>query len=71
MARRKTPRNPQESLAISRALRKKFISPEAESTAKRLMAKHLAEPEERPFSDREFRQAAEILSTLRRKYIKH
>jgi hypothetical protein len=70
MARRKTPRDPKEALAISKALRKRFISPEAEATAKRLLAEQqLAQPaEEKPFSESERRRAAEILSAIRKKY---
>jgi hypothetical protein len=70
MPKRKTPRPPEEALAISRALRKKFISPEAEATAKRLLAEQATKTAEKPFSDREMRRAAEILSTLRGKYPK-
>ena len=68
MGRRKTPRDPQEALAISKALRKRFISPEAEATAKRLLAEQPAAPEETPFTASERRRAAEILAGIRKKY---
>lgn len=58
---RKTPRSPQEALEISRALRDRFISPEAQATAKRLFAQQAEEPPapaEKPFSDSERRRAA-------------
>jgi hypothetical protein len=68
---RKTPRPPQEAQAIVRALRDRFISPEAQETAKRLMAKQsepAAPPAEKPFTDAERRRAASILEGLRKKY---
>jgi hypothetical protein len=67
---RKTPRKPEEALAITRALRKKFITPEAEATAKRLLKEHLEqqEPEEEEFTAAERRRAAEILAGIRKKY---
>jgi hypothetical protein len=70
MARRTTPRDPKEALAISRALRKRFISPEAEATAKRLLEEQTqaAEPAEEPFTASEKRKAAEILAHIRKKY---
>jgi hypothetical protein len=39
MPRRKTPRPPEEALAIVRALRKRYITPEAEATAKAAFAR--------------------------------
>ena len=72
MARRKTPRPEKEALAISRALRERFISPEAEETAKRLLKEHAAGPAEKPFTESERRRAAEILASIRKKYpLKH
>lgn len=72
MARRKTPRSDQEALAISRALRERFISPEAEATAKRLLKEQAQAPAEKPFSESERRRAAEILASIRKKYpLKH
>ena len=73
MARRKTPRPEQEALAISRALRERFISPEAEETAKRLLKEQMTgTPAEKPFSEGERRRAAEILASIRKKYpLKH
>jgi hypothetical protein len=71
MARRKTPRTPEDALAISRALRKRYISPEAEKTAKRLLAEQIerqAEPQEKPFTDSERRKAATILENIKRRY---
>ena len=70
MARRTTPRHPKEALAISRALRKRFISPEAEATAKRLLKEQNAEAagEDEPFTAAERRKAAEILAHIRKKY---
>jgi hypothetical protein len=66
---RRTPRNPDEALAISRALRKRFISPEAEATAKRLLEEQSAqEPGEKPFTTDERRRAADILAGIRKKY---
>jgi hypothetical protein len=68
---RKTPRSPDEALAISRALRKKFISPEAEATAKRLLEEQSVqqeEPSEKPFTKDERRRAADILAGIRKKY---
>lgn len=68
--RRKTPRPAEEALAISKALRKRFISPEAEATAKRLLAEHNAgaAPAEEPFTASERERAAEILAHIRKKY---
>ena len=72
MARRTTPRSPKEALEISRALRKRFISPEAQETAKRLLAEQLQTPAEKPFTDTERRRAASILADIRKKYpVKH
>lgn len=72
MPRRKTPRPDDEALAISRALRKKFISPEAEATAKRLLSEQGLVPKEKPFSADEKRRAAEILANIRKKFpLKH
>jgi hypothetical protein len=72
MARRKTPRPESEALAISRALRKKYISPEAEATAKRLLSEQGLVPKEKPFSESEKQRAAEILASIRKKYpLKH
>ncbi|HEX9466200.1 MAG TPA: hypothetical protein VGB82_26680 [Alphaproteobacteria bacterium] len=68
MARRTTPRPPKEALAISRALRKRFISPEAEATAKRLLEEQAEESGDKPFTDSERRRAAEILAHIRKKY---
>ena len=70
MPRRKTPRPAKEALAISKALRKRFISPEAEATAKRLLSEQMApeEPKEEPFTASERERAAEILSVIRKKY---
>jgi len=70
MPRRTTPRPEKEALAISKALRKRFISPEAEATAKRLLAEQTqaAEPAEEPFTASERQRAAEILSAIRKKY---
>lgn len=73
MPRRKTPRDPEEALAISRALRKRFITPEAEATAKRLLAKQAEKqaeppPADEPFSASERRRAAEILTVIRKKF---
>ena len=69
MPRRTTPRPKKEALAISKALRKRFISPEAEETAKRLLAEQMAEPPaEEPFTASERERAAEILSVIRKKY---
>jgi len=73
MPRRTTPRPPKEALAISKALRKRYISPEAEATAKRLLAEQNAEqnagpPAEEPFTAAERQRAAEILSVIRKKY---
>ncbi len=70
MARRKTPRSPKEALEISRALRDRFISPEAQETAKRLFSQQaeLPAPAEKPFSDSERRRAAAILADIRKKY---
>jgi hypothetical protein len=71
MARRKTPRSPKEALEISRALRDRFISPEAQETAKRLFSQQAAEPPapaEKPFSESERRRAAAILADIRKKY---
>ncbi len=69
MPRRTTPRPKKEALAISKALRKRFISPEAEETAKRLLAEQTAEPPaEEPFTASERERAAEILSVIRKKY---
>ncbi len=68
MGRRKTPRDPKEALAISKALRKRFISPEAEATAKRLLAEQPAAPSEEPFTAAERQRAAEILAGIRKKY---
>lgn len=68
MARRKTPRPEKEALAISRALRERFISPEAEATAKRLLKEQEAGPAEKPFTESERRRAAEILASIRKKY---
>lgn len=68
---RRTPRDPDEALAISRTLRKRFISPEAEATAKRLLEEQSAatqEPGEKPFSSDERRRAADILAGIRKKY---
>jgi len=39
MPRRKTPRPPEEARAIVRALRKRYITPEAEATAKAAFAR--------------------------------
>lgn len=68
--RRKTPRPPEEALAISRALRERFISPEAEATAKRLLAEQATTPAptEKPFTASERERAAEILAHIRKKY---
>lgn len=72
MARRKTPRSDDEALAISRALRKRFITPEAEATAKRLLSEQGLPPKEQPFTESEKKQAAEILANIRKKYpLKH
>jgi len=73
MPRRTTPRPQKEALAISKALRKRFISPEAEATAKRLLAEQAAAPlAETPFTESERQRAAEILSAIRKKYpLKH
>jgi len=72
MARRKTPRPDDEALAISRALRKRFITPEAEATAKRLLSEQGLAPKEKPFSESEKKQAAEILANIRKKFpLKH
>jgi len=75
MARRTTPRSPKESLEISRALRNKFISPEAQATAKRLLAQQAdapPAPSDKPFTDTERRRAAAILADIRKKYpVKH
>ena len=69
MPRRTTPRPEKEALAISKALRKRFISPEAEATAKRLLAEQNAEPPaDEPFTASERQRAAEILSVIRKKY---
>jgi len=69
MPRRTTPRPEKEALAISKALRKRFISPEAEATAKRLLAEQNAGPAaEEPFTASERQRAAEILSVIRKKY---
>jgi hypothetical protein len=72
MPRRTTPRPEQEALAISKALRKRYITPEAEATAKRLLAEQQAaqatETPEEPFSASERQRAAEILSVIRKKY---
>lgn len=70
MARRTTPRSPKEALEISRALRNKFISPEAQATAKRLLSQQTAaQPSsEKPFTDTERRKAAAILEDIRKKY---
>ncbi len=70
MARRTTPRSPKEALEISRALRNKFISPEAQATAKRLLAQQTQEPaaSEKPFTESERRHAAAILADIRKKY---
>ncbi|HTY65057.1 MAG TPA: hypothetical protein VMH36_00250 [Alphaproteobacteria bacterium] len=74
MPRRTTPRPQKEALAISKALRKRFISPEAEATAKRLLAEQnavtqdAAPPAEEPFTASERQRAAEILSVIRKKY---
>lgn len=74
MARRTTPRSPKEALEISRALRDRFISPEAQATAKRLFSQQIeqqADPpaaSEKPFTDSERRRAAEILAGIRKKY---
>jgi hypothetical protein len=70
MARRKTPRSPKEALEISRALRDRFISPEAQETAKRLFSQQadLPAPTEKPFSESERRRAAAILADIRKKY---
>lgn len=70
MARRTTPRSPKEALEISRALRKKFISPEAQETAKRLLAEQMQTPAptEKPFTDSERRRAASILADIRKKF---
>jgi hypothetical protein len=73
MARRTTPRHPKEALAISRALRKRFISPEAEATAKRLLEEQAeqaaqTEPAEEPFTASERQKAAEILAHIKKKY---
>ncbi len=70
MARRTTPRPPKEALAISKALRKRFISPEAEATAKRLLEEQAEKPAEaeKPFTESERRRAAEILAHIRKKY---
>ena len=68
MARR-TPRNPEEALAISRALRKRFITPEAEATAKRLLQEqNMRETGEKPFTATERERAAAILASIRKKY---
>ena len=69
--RRTTPRPAQEALAISKALRKRFISPEAAATAKRLLAEKMAAPAapaEEPFTASERERAAEILAHIRKKY---
>jgi hypothetical protein len=71
MPRRKTPRPEKEALAISKALRKRYISPEAEATAKRLLNEQTATPaapKEEPFTASERERAAEILSVIRKKY---
>lgn len=72
MARRTTPRSPKEALEISRALRERFISPEAQETAKRLLAEQLqaptSAPAEKPFTDSERRRAASILADIRKKF---
>ncbi len=70
MPRRKTPRPPQEALAISKALRKRYISPEAEATAKRLLEQQnvASSVEETPFTDAERERAAAILKQIRKKY---
>ena len=68
MPRRTTPRPAMEALAISKALRKRFISPEAEATAKRLLAEQNAAPDDEPFTASERKRAAEILSVIRKKY---
>jgi len=70
MARRTTPRSPKEALEISRALRDKFISPEAQATAKRLLSQQTdaQPPSEKPFTDTERRKAAAILADIRKKY---
>ena len=69
MPRRTTPRPEKEALAISKALRKRYISPEAEATAKRLLAEQNAEQQaEEPFTASERQRAAEILSVIRKKY---
>lgn len=72
MPRRKTPRPEQEALAISKALRKRYISPEAEATAKRLLNEQTAAPapapKEEPFTASERERAAEILSVIKKKY---
>jgi hypothetical protein len=65
---RKTPRSPEEARAISRALRKRFIAPDAEATAKRLLAETTAGPKEKPFSETELRRAAEILANIKNKF---
>lgn len=72
MPRRTTPRPEKEALAISKALRKRFITPEAEATAKRLMAEQAEQsaepPADEPFTASERQRAAEILSVIRKKY---
>jgi hypothetical protein len=70
MARRTTPRSPKEALEISRALRNRFISPEAQATAKRLLAQQsdALPASDKPITDTERRRAAAILSDIRKKY---
>lgn len=71
MPRRKTPRPEKEALAISKALRKRYISPEAEATAKRLLNQQTTAPQppkDEPFTASERERAAEILSVIRKKY---
>ncbi len=68
MPRRKTPRPAAEALAISKALRKRYIAPDAEATAKRLLAEQTAGPAEEPFTASERERAAEILANIRKKY---
>ena len=70
MPRRKTPRPAIVALGISKALRKRFISPEAEATAKRLLAEQnaAASVEETPFTPAERERAAEILKQIRKKF---
>lgn len=56
-------------MAISKALRKRYISPEAEETAKRLLKEQtVATPAEEPFTASERERAAEILKHIRKKY---